>query len=108
MNESRKANGLSPPKIKEKMVITNPEAVSIIFHEKKGEILKHLIYREMTLIDLKYATGLNPGTVKRHLKDLLEHELIFISRERINEFSIVMKYYRASAKSFIFNIKWPK
>lgn len=90
------------------MVITNPEAVSIIFHEKKGEILKHLIYREMTLIDLKHATDLNPGTVKGHLTDLLEHDLVFISRESVNEFKIVMKYYRASAKSFIFNIVWPK
>lgn len=94
--------------IKNELLVTNPDTVSIVFHEKKGEILKLLIDQEMTIIDLKHATGMNPGTIKRHLTDLLNHNLIFISRERINEFSIVMKYYRALAKTFIFNIKWPK
>jgi len=107
LNESKKAEGKTPQKIKEELMITNPEAVSIVFHEKKGEILSLLIEKEMTIIDLKHATDMNPGTVKRHLTDLLEYDLVFISREKVNEFSIVMKYYRASAKSFVFNITWP-
>ncbi|MHA1188263.1 MAG: winged helix-turn-helix domain-containing protein [Candidatus Heimdallarchaeota archaeon] len=115
MNETKKADGKAHRKIKEQQTITNPDAVSIVFHEKKGEILSHLVKKEMTIIDLKHATDMNPGTVKmnpgtvkRHLTDLLDHDLVFISREQVNEFSIVMKYYRASAKTFEFNITWPE
>jgi len=108
LNETKKADGKAHRKIKEQQTITNPDAVSIVFHEKKGEILSHLVKKEMTIIDLKHATDMNPGTVKRHLTDLLDHDLVFISREQVNEFSIVMKYYRASAKTFEFNITWPE
>ncbi|MFW9924266.1 MAG: ArsR family transcriptional regulator [Candidatus Thorarchaeota archaeon] len=94
--------------IKDEIQLTNPEAIPIIFHPKKEEILKLLISKEMTIIDISHATGMNPGTVKRHLDDLLQYDLVFISREKINEFGIMMKYYRASAKSFKFNIKWPR
>ena len=62
----------------------------------------------MTIIDLKHVTGMNPGTIKRHLSDLQKFGLVFISREKLNEYSIVMKYYRATAKTFVFQISWPK
>ncbi len=106
MNESEETEGKKIAFIQDEMQITNPDAVPILFHPKKEEILKLLISKEMTIIDLKHATGMNPGTVKRHLTDLLENHLVFISREKVNEFSIVMKYYRASAKSFQISIKW--
>ena len=96
-----------PATIADHMLITNPATVPILFHPKKEEILRLLIKKEMTIIELKHATGLNPGTVKRHLTDLLNHKLVFISHEKVNEFSIVMKYYRASAKEFKFDIIWP-
>ncbi len=108
MNETEKIVGKEIAFLREEMLITNPDTVPILFHPKKEEILKLLINREMTIIDLKHATGMNPGTVKRHLTDLLENQLVFISREKVNEFSIVMKYYRASAKSFQISIKWPQ
>ena len=95
-------------KIKEEATITNPSAVPIVFHEKKGMLLKLLVEKEMTIIDLKKETGLNPGTIKRHLEDLLQHGLIFITKEQINEYGIVMKFYRATAKKLIFKLTWPK
>ncbi len=107
MNESEETEGKKIAFIQDEMQITNPDAVPILFHPKKEEILKLLISKEMTIIDLKHATGMNPGTVKRHLTDLLENHLVFISREKVNEFSIVMKYYRASAKTFQIRINWP-
>ncbi|MHA1557049.1 MAG: winged helix-turn-helix domain-containing protein [Candidatus Heimdallarchaeota archaeon] len=108
MVETEKTEGKKIAFIQDEMLITDPDAVPILFHPKKEEILKLLIIREMTIIDLKHATGMNPGTVKRHLTDLLDNHLVFISREKVNEFSIVMKYYRASAKSFQINIIWPQ
>jgi len=92
----------------EEIIISNPEVVPILFHEKKGSILKMLIDKEMTIIDIKNKTGMNPGTIKRHITDLLKHNLIFISREKINDYSILMKFYRARAKKFIIKITWPR
>ena len=90
----------------EELILSDPSAVAIVFHEKKGMILKLLIEKEMTIIELKHATGLNPGTIKRHLDDLLKCNLIKISKEQLCEYSIVMKFYRAVAKKFTFDITW--
>ena len=102
--DKRKVRNFLP---KEEVTLTDPCAVPIVFHEKKGQILKLLIEKEMTIIDLKHATGMNPGTVKRHLDDLLQHDLILIAKEQLSEYSIMMKFYRAVAKKFSFNIDWP-
>lgn len=93
--------------IKEEIDVTDPAVISIIFHEKKSLILQLLIKEEMTIIDLKKATKMNPGTIKRHINDLLKYNLVFVSRTEKNEFSIIMKYYRGSAKKFNFEISWP-
>lgn len=107
MEANKEKNKGGNPQIKEELTISNPLAIPIIFHEKKGMILKLLIEKEMTIIDLKHETGLNPGTIKRHIDDLLHHDLVFISRTKISDQSVVMKFYRAAAKKFLFNIKWP-
>ena len=107
MNEIKNSKEGNIASIQEEMLITNPETVPILFHPKKKEILTLLILKNMTIIDLKHATGLNPGTVKRHLTDLFNHNLVFISHEKVNEFGIVMKYYRASSKTFHIKIDWP-
>lgn len=87
--------------------ITDPNTVPILFHEKKQMILKLLIEKEMTIIDLKNSIKMNPGTIKRHLEDLMEKNLVNQSRIKINKFGITMKYYRATAKHFIIKIEWP-
>ncbi len=91
----------------EELLITDPTVVPILFHEKKAMILKLLIKKEMTIIDIKNTTGLNPGTIKRHLNDLLKYNLVFIAKKEINDYSIIMKFYRAKAKSYRFEITWP-
>ena len=93
--------------IEEEITITDPAAVPIIFHQKKEEILKLLIKNDMTIIDLKHKTSMNPGTIKRHILDLLQHNLIFISKEQLSEFGVVMKFYRAVAKKVKFKLEWP-
>ena len=93
--------------VRENIKITDPAVIPIIFHKKKSLILQLLIKKEMTIIDLKKATKMNPGTVKRHINDLLKYNLVFVSRTVKNEFSIKMKYYSASAKTFNFEIGWP-
>ena len=94
-------------KIKDNIVITDPETVPIIFHKQKNEILKHLIKKDLTIANLKQLTELNPGTIKRHIDDLESKGLIFLSQQHQNRFGFNMKFYRAVAKEFIINIKFP-
>ena len=94
--------------IKEEMQIRDHSVVSVLFHTQKSAILKLLIDEELTIIEIsKKLEDLNPGTVKRHLTDLENAHLIYLSKEVRNEFGINMKYYRAVAKSFNVNLSFP-
>ncbi|MHA1168409.1 MAG: winged helix-turn-helix domain-containing protein [Candidatus Hodarchaeales archaeon] len=93
--------------IRAEKVITEPATVPVLFHEKKQSILKLLIDTEMTIIDLKKATNLNPGTIKRHLTDLVSKGLVRQSNIKINKFGVKMKFYRATARQFTINLSWP-
>lgn len=88
-------------------VISSPDTVPVLFHDKRLEFMKLLIEKEMTIIDLKNATNLNPGTIKRHLTNLVEHGLVIQTRIETNIYGVKMKFYRATAKQFIVDIKWP-
>jgi len=101
-----KSSQIDVPIDREK-VITDANTLPVLFHEKKQTLLKILIDQEMNIIDLKNITGLNPGTIKRHLTDLLEKELIRIVRTEQNIYGVTMKFYRATAKQFVVNIRWP-
>ena len=95
--------------IEDVKTFSDSDILQILAHEKNQVLLKLLIEQEMTIIDLKHATNLNPGTVKRHLNKLIEKGLIFQSRIETNKYGIRMKFYRATAKQFEINIKyrWP-
>ena len=93
--------------IENEMLITDPTTVPILFHDKKQMILKLLIEKEMTIIDLKNSTKMNPGTIKRHLNDLIEKNLVIQLRTAKSEHGIMMKYYRATANQFIVKLIWP-
>ena len=60
--------------IMDKKVFTDPDILQILAHEKNQRILSLLIEEEMTIIDLKNETNLNPGTIKRHLNQLIESQ----------------------------------
>ena len=93
--------------IEEERVISDPSAVSVLFHDKKQEILKLLINSDLNIREIENKTGLNPGTIKRHLDDLLEKDLVFQSQTIKNEYGFTLKYYRATAKNFKVELKWP-
>lgn len=92
-------------KIKEEIKITDSSLALIVLHEKKKMILKMLLEKAMTIQDLKKATNLNPGTIKRHLDDLVKNKLVFVAQVKYSDYNIRMKYYRATAKNFTINIK---
>ena len=94
--------------IKDEKIISDPSTIAILFHEKKQEILKLLIEKDLNIREMENQTKLNPGTIKRHLDDLLEKKLVFQSQTFKNEYGFTLKYYRAVATKFIFKIKpWP-
>ena len=105
--ESNENSEAKDKPIDDEMLITDPATVPVLFHEKKQMILKLLINEEMTIIDLKKETNMNPGTIKRHLEDLIEKNLVIQSRTAKSEHGIMMKYYRATANQFIVKILWP-
>ncbi len=92
------------PKVK---IISDPAAVPVLFHIKKQLILKLLLEKELNIMELKQETNLNPGTIKRYLDDLVANDLVFQARTIQNEYGFFLKYYRATAKSFIIHIEWP-
>ncbi|NVM01988.1 MAG: winged helix-turn-helix transcriptional regulator [Candidatus Helarchaeota archaeon] len=105
--ESNEKSVVKDKQIENEMLITDPSTVPVLFHEKKQMILKLLIDKEMTIIDLKNETKMNPGTIKRHLENLIEKNLVIQSRTAKSEHGITMKYYRATANQFNVKLLWP-
>ena len=92
---------------KDEITFSDPQIVQLINHVKKKIILELLLNRSKTIIQLSRETGWNPGTVKRHLTDLLNGDLIVKAKIEINAHRIKLKYYRVKAKRFIFHYEWP-
>ena len=57
-------------KIKDKEIIIDPSAVSVLFHETKQQILKLLVNKDLNIREIENMTGLNPGSIKRHLFEI--------------------------------------
>jgi DNA-binding transcriptional ArsR family regulator len=92
--------------ILEEIIITDPDTVPILFHPEKQKLLRFLIQDEYTIIALSKMTDMNPGTIKRHLTDLVTYGLAVQSRDDQNEYGIKMKFYRATAKKYRIEITW--
>lgn len=107
MERNENLNIATSFQIAEVAIIDDPSAVPILFHEKKQMLLSLIIPEEKTIIDIKNITKMNPGTIKRHLDDLVKKKLAVQSRFFTNEFGIKMKYYRAVARKFLIQIEWP-
>jgi DNA-binding transcriptional ArsR family regulator len=91
----------------ENITLSDPNVIPLLIHDKKKTILELLIIQEKTIMELSKQTNWNPGTIKRHLLDLLKGGLIRVSREELNRHNIRLIYYRAVAKHFIFQYEWP-
>jgi len=107
MSKNTSINKSENQEIQDELIITDSSLVLIVLHDKKKLILEHLLEKEMTIQDLSQTIGLNPGTIKRHLKNLLENKLIFSPRFTFNDYNIKMTYYRAVARSFKISIQIP-
>ena len=92
---------------KDSMVITDPSVINQFQHSAKLLILENLYDEAKTIMQLHKDTGYNPGTVKRHLKDLEETGLITLAKKEMSEKRIIMKFYRVTAKEFIIQYRWP-
>lgn len=108
MDEKNKMISDSGFTIKEEFTLEDPDAIAIFKSEGKQDILRILIDQEMNIHDLKNKLKLNPGTVKRHIDQLIEFKLIVQTREDENSWGVRMKYYRSVAKKFIIHFEWPE
>ena len=93
---------------KNEKIIRSPDLVAEIFHPDRGLILNELIDRELTLRELADITKMNPGTVKRHLKRLLDSGVIQISKKVLNENGVKQIYYHATSENFIVQLDFKK
>jgi len=91
----------------DELQITDPEIIQHLIHDKKKILLEILIHAPLTIMDISKEMDLNPGTVKRHLTDLISAKLVINSHEEFNEKRIILKYYRTVARRFIFHFEWP-
>jgi len=87
--------------------ITDPALVLLLLHETKRIIINLLCRSALNIQQLKEATNINPGTIKRHLTDLENAGLVMVAEERLNEYNIKMKFYRATAMEFKIEITLP-
>ena len=105
--ENNQNNPQTTFKPEEEIEITNPALIPLINHDKKRVILELLLNQEKTIMQLSTETGWNPGTIKRHIVDLVKGNLIKESRTSLNIHRIKLKFYRVVAKHYIFHYEWP-
>ena len=68
--------------------------------------MKNLIIKEeYDIRQIEKKTKINPGTIHRYLKELINLKLVALSRTEKNEKGFTVNYYRATAKKFIVNIE---
>jgi DNA-binding transcriptional ArsR family regulator len=91
----------------EEIVIQDPDVVPVLYHPEKQQILRILMKQEKTLRELSDELQMNPGTVKRHLNDLEERKLIFLSNSIQNSYGIWQKYYQTTAQRFVVHLEFP-
>ena len=98
-----------PDHIQDSQKITSPEIARILLHEDKKHILTLLIQNgEMTIQELSTSSKINPGTIKRHIDDLIRNKLVYKSTQKRSAYNVKMKYYSAVAKKFDIEIKIPE
>ncbi len=101
-----------PEEIRESIVIRDPEISRLLLQKDKNRILTLLIKnKEMTIQQLSNALldgkPWNPGTIKRHLDDLIRKKFVFKSGQKRSVYNVKMKFYSAAAKEFVIDIHIP-
>jgi DNA-binding MarR family transcriptional regulator len=87
--------------------LKDPDVIGQLNHSVKQSILKILIREETSLKNIAEELDINPGTIKRHLTDLLKAHLILQTYIETNQFNFKIKYYRAKARKFRVAYIWP-
>ena len=106
MTDKSKGNNIgSRNTVQSVLEVDNPKRAQALIHKDKQLIIKHLIQQEYKIIELKSLCKINPGTIKRHLDNLIELGLVFPPRIKINRRNVKEKYYRAIAQKFIVHIE---
>ena len=77
----------APPPAEE-LIIQDPCLVIKVMHDKKQKILINLFPQALNIQDLKNKTKINPGTIKRHLDDLMAHGLVYVEYVEKNNYNI--------------------
>jgi predicted transcriptional regulator len=101
-NDNRTSNEIvvQDNTLPEVMVISDPNLICILLHEQKRQILSAIFSEMKNIQEIKAKTGINPGTIKRHLDELMVHHLVVIRDTKKSDYNITMKYYQAAAKRF--------
>jgi DNA-binding MarR family transcriptional regulator len=87
--------------------VTDQEKIQFLVHKDKQLLLRLLILQEHKIIELQNECQMNPGTIKRHIDDLVSIGLVVVSRVSINRKNIKEKYYRASALQYVVKFVLP-
>ena len=75
----------------------------------KNKIIEKLLPdNEMTIQNLTESTGINPGTIRRHIGDLIQNKLVFMCKIERSEYNVKMKFYRTVARKFRIEIQIPE
>ncbi|MFD1362760.1 helix-turn-helix domain-containing protein [Lentibacillus salinarum] len=85
--------------MKYEMVIETTEQLHALSHPLRQRILSLLSYQEMTNKSIAEELKETPAKVFFHVKQLLDAELIRMTKEEQNR-NIVEKYYTSTARSF--------
>ena len=105
MGKTKKVSSSDPREgsstMEKELIITDPDQISSIVHEKKSIILQFLIKSEYTIRELSSQASINPGTVKRHMTDLEKLGLIQFIREIKNKHGVKLRYFRSVAEKFV-------
>jgi DNA-binding transcriptional ArsR family regulator len=95
-------------KVLDLLKITSPVRARALLHDDKRKIISLLIeHKAMTIQQLSKKTKINPGTIKRHIDDLINNELVFMIFDDRSEYNVKMKFYSSYARKFIIDIKIP-
>jgi DNA-binding IclR family transcriptional regulator len=95
------------PVEEKKIIFTDPKIIRIILHEQKLQILNIVLKEMKNIQELKDLTGINPGTIKRNLDELMEVGLVEVAETKMSNYNIKMKYYRAVGTQFELKFQLP-